>query len=133
MIKQFLVKDICSRLIVENFESFVDILVVDSGDEPFLSAGEPSRYRCKPRSGFRLWLWRQEYLLYVYERCGIGLRGEALVGDRGRDRSLWRLNSLRQLDHPLPRPMLSFWQGLSFRCRGPNDNTGIQSVSDVNG
>lgn len=43
MIQQFLVKDIRSRLIVESFESFVEILVVDSGDEPFLSAGEPSR------------------------------------------------------------------------------------------
>lgn len=43
MIQQFLVKDTCGRLIVESFESFLEILVVDSGDEPFLSARGPSR------------------------------------------------------------------------------------------
>ena len=43
MIQQFLVKDVCGRLIAESFEGFVEILIVDSGDEPFLSAGEPIR------------------------------------------------------------------------------------------
>lgn len=40
MIQQFLVKDIPGRTIVENLESLVKILLVDSGDEPILSAGE---------------------------------------------------------------------------------------------
>ena len=84
MIQQLLIKSISGRTIVENFESLVKILLVDSGDEPILSAGE------KPRSGFQLWWW-----LYVYERCGIAFRpGKAPVGERGHD-SLGRCNPLR--------------------------------------
>ena len=40
MIQQLPVKSISGRTIVENFESLVKILLVDSGDEPILSAGK---------------------------------------------------------------------------------------------
>ena len=40
MIQQSLVKNVSGRTVVENYESLVKILLVDSGDELFLSAGE---------------------------------------------------------------------------------------------
>ena len=40
MIQQLLVKNVSGRFIIENFESLVKILLVNSGDEPILSAEE---------------------------------------------------------------------------------------------